>query len=141
MATEMMLENPMVIGEYYDDPAPAWTCPECGMDWYHHHDMWECMEHIGSREPQHGKGCIVCALAKRTAEDAVAFARQHYGIALDNLVERLLEDYKITGYPHGDPHPMLELFYAADPELVEQRAEEWAEEQDDNYYDWYLDNQ
>lgn len=135
-----MLENRMVIGDYYDDPEPDWTCPSCHAEWYNHHDRWECLDHIGHREPQHGKGCIECELKKRTAQDAVAYARQHDGVALDKLVEWLLDDYNITGYPHDDPHPMLELFLAANPELVEQRAEEWAEEQDDDYYEWYLDN-
>lgn len=135
-----MLENPMVIGEYYDDPAPAWSCPECGMDWYYHHDMWECMEFIGSREPKNGKGCIVCELEKRTAEDAWAYAKQYKGVALMDLLERILTDYGLIADMAGNPHPLLEMIHAADPELVEQRAEEWAEEQDDNYYDWYLDN-
>ena len=141
MANAMMLENPMVIGEYYDDPEPDWTCPECGMDWYHHHDLWECFERIGRREPQQGKGCIVCELEKRTAQDAVAYAQQHKGVALFQLLERIMTDYGLIAELAGDPHPMLQVFLAADPELVEQRAEEWAEEQDDDYYDWFLDNQ
>ena len=134
-----MLENPMVIGEYYDDPAPDWTCPHCHMEWYNHHDLWDCSERTTHRDPQHGDGCIVCELAKRTAEDAVAYAMQHKGVAVLTLLERLLADYDIHGDLYGDPQPMLRLFHAADQELVEQRAEEWAEEQDDDYYNWYLD--
>lgn len=133
-----MLENPMVIGEYYDDPAPAWTCPRCHTDWYHHHDLWESYETIGKREPQHGKGCIVCELEKRTSKDAWDYAKQYKGVALMDLLERILTDYGLVADMSGNPHPLLEMIYAADPELVEQRAEEWAEEQDDNYHEWYL---
>lgn len=141
MASEMMLENPMVVGQYYDDPAPDWACPECGMEWYHHHGLWDCFARISNREPQHGNGCIVCELEKRTAADAWNYAKQYKGVALLDLLESILEDYGLIADLAGNPHPLLEMIYAADPELVEQRAEEWAEDQDDNYYDWYLDNQ
>lgn len=136
-----MLENPMVIGEYYDDDAPDWTCPSCHMEWYNSAYGWECEERTAHRDPQHGKGCIVCELDKRTAKDAMTFALQYDGIAVYDLVERMLDDYNVYGTVRKDHRPMMKLFLAADPELFEQRAEEWAEEQEDDYYDWYLDNQ
>ena len=141
MANAMMLENPMVIGEYYDDPEPDWTCPHCHTEWYHQYYGWESESKIIHREPQHLGGCYLCALEKRTAKDAVAFALQYHGIAVYDLVERMLDDYNVDGTVYRDHRPMMQLFLAADPELFEQRAEEWAEEQDDDYYDWFLDNQ
>lgn len=136
-----MLENRMVIGEYYDDPAPDWTCPHCHTEWYDRDYGWESESKIIHREPQHLGGCYLCELEKRTAQDAVAYAKQHKGVALFQLLERIMTDYSLIAELAGDPHPMLQMFLAADPELVEQRAEEWAEEQDDDYYDWFLDNQ
>lgn len=136
-----MLENRMVIGEYYDDPEPDWTCPHCHTEWFDRDYGWESESKIIHREPQHLGGCYLCELEKRTAADAVAYAKHHQGVAVLDLLERLFEDYGLHADLAGDPHRMLELLLSNDQELVEQRAEEWAEEQDDDYYDWFLDNQ
>lgn len=136
-----MLENPMVIGEYYDDDSPDWVCPHCHTEWYEGSFGWESESKYIHREPMHMDGCYLCELEKRTAKDAVAYAKHSQSVALFDLLERIMDDYGLTAELAGDPHPMLDLLIAADPDLVEQRAEEWAEEQDDDYYDWYLGNQ
>ncbi len=32
------VENPMVLGPYYREGPPAWTCPHCGEEWYGYRD-------------------------------------------------------------------------------------------------------
>ena len=141
MANAMMLENRMVIGEYYDDPAPAWTCPKCHREWHKymdHSDLgeacygYECDEMAMGHHPAHGGGCVCCALDDRTAEDAMAYAMAQRPEDLYKLVAGIIIEMGIKD--------ALQLLHNAQPDVVGDNVQEWAMDQDD-YDAWYLDNQ
>lgn len=74
-----MIENPMVIGDYYADEMKAdCTCEHCGEGWREdqYHGGWEGCNYDGGRcfgYPLHGNFCHDCIMDSSTPERAVAF--------------------------------------------------------------------
>ena len=75
-----MIENPMVIGEYYKDTEPDIRCPHCDMGWTENRDGgWDNDDYIGIKtygHPLHGGYCEACIMDASTPARAQAFVAQ-----------------------------------------------------------------
>lgn len=73
-----MLENGMVLGEYYDEKDPDIECPHCGTGWYEcSTGGWESDSYYSRGKsyghPMHGNYCDECILDSSTPKRAAAF--------------------------------------------------------------------
>lgn len=69
-----MLENAMVLGDYYDfEPSPDTECPHCGTGWYRDDDgdTWESDSKLSYGYPIHGGYCNACILDSSTPKRAI----------------------------------------------------------------------
>lgn len=86
-----MLENRMVIGEYFQDTAPsiAHTCPRCHAKWAYLEadDCWDAgtSSVSGTEAPYNGHVCRICAWDLRTPEQELAYIKD-MGLEIESLV-------------------------------------------------------
>lgn len=135
-----MLENPMVIGEYYPAPNPTWKCPKCHREWQKFADHreggytvygYECDDLSTDHHPAHGNGCECCVWDDRTVEDAMAFALEKRPEELHRLIASIVVEMGVKR--------VLQMLHEAEPTITGYNAEEWADEQDD-YREWLINN-
>lgn len=125
-----MLENRMVIGDYYaPDPIPDYHCPHCGRDWYETGiNRYEDYDGYAVRGyPERGDRCTRCVWDERTILDAVDYLAEQGEAAHREVLQAIVEDIGAKA--------ILRILRNDDADLVNETAECWAEEQDD-YFDW-----
>lgn len=78
MQMQLQVENPMVLGPYYDERTPACTCPHCGEAWhaYLDHDVSVMLfegTSITTRRPlsDTGKYCAACVVEAFSTDQAL----------------------------------------------------------------------
>lgn len=128
-----MLENPMVMGDYYADitDEPAYTCPKCRRDWYDLGDGWYESDMTIHHYPLHGHGCVGCLWDGRTQEDAYRFLLEQDERSMKMVLKQVVAELGAAW--------VLKLLHDSEADVVEQSAEAFADD-DDSYLEWLINN-
>lgn len=130
-----MLENPMVMGDYYADITvePAYTCPKCRQDWYEVSDgRYESDGYMAiHRHPAHGHGCMECLWDSRTQQDAWQYLMEQDESDKRRVLGFIIDDLGVDA--------VLKLLHDTEDDAVEQNAEAWADDED-GYLEWLASN-
>lgn len=75
-----MVENRMVIGDYYTEPSRIETCPSCGREWVYCDawEQWECDDStLATRDDPVSHGhCLECLVENATRKQALDWIRE-----------------------------------------------------------------